>query len=269
MFKPAKEPMTAQKAQETWTYLVTWERRLRRNVLLCRIIQPLGSAIFLLNMLLVTINFAMYIGGEAITSAMERVPLLPAMVENMPRGSLPSVIAFSICFAYLIPLAISGIVFGVLLLISMQKKEPIPALVGTQAECAKALAHEAELVYSLRKKMPMWSIFLETSLLTALTAWPILSICLSYAGGDDPAVLQIALACFALLVCLFVLFWVFALLFWIFAQLNALYYFSPSEWKFWQLFNDLDDYWESVDVEEYERRERAAEKRSRKRRKRA
>ena len=62
-------------------------------------------------------------------------------------------------------------------------------------------------------------------------------------------------------ICLFVLFWVFAGLFWIFSKLNALYYFSPSEWKLWSLFNELDEYWESVDVNEYNRREQAAEKR--------
>lgn len=263
MFKPIKEQLTPQKAQELWKYLSNWERRLRRNVLLCRIIQPLGAGIFLFNMLLVTMNLFLFIGGETIVNAMDKVPLLPSMVEGFPRGSLSSVLIFSFCFAFLIPLAVSGIVLCVLLLIEMRKKQPEQPLVGSEAECAKALAYRAETVYSLRKKLPKWSIFMETSILTALTAWPILCVCLGYAGGDDPAVLQIALACFAMLVCLFVFFWVFALLFFVFAQLNALFYLSPSEWKLWELFNDLDDHWESVDPEEYARRERVAAQRGR------
>lgn len=262
MFKTPKEPMTPAKMEETWTYLSNWERRLRRNVLLCRIIQPLGAGIFLLNMLLVTMNFILFVGGESVAEAMSRVPLLPSMVESFPRGSMGSVIAFSLCFAFLIPLAISGIVFGVLYVLELQKKQPVERLVGTEAECAKALAHRAESVYGLRKKLRKWSIFLETSLLTGLTAWPILSICLHFAGGDDPSVLGVALSCFALLICLFVFFWIFAGLFWAFAQLNALYYFSPGEWKLWQLFNELDEYWESVDRDEYNRREQAAASRS-------
>ncbi len=262
MFKPQKEPMNPARMAELWTYLSNWERRLRRNVLLCRIIQPLGSVIFLLNMLLVTMNFAIYKGGETVAEAMAKVPILPSMVENLPRGSNGSVITFSFCFAFLIPLAISGVVFGILYVIELQNKTPIERLYGTEAECAKALAHRAESVYSLRKKLPQWSIFLETSLLTALTAWPILKICLQFAGGDDPSVIGVALSCFALLICLFVLFWVYAGLFWAFSKLNALYYFSPSEWKLWQLFNEMDEYWESVDEVEYNRREQTAEKRS-------
>lgn len=261
MFKPQKEPMNPAKVEERWTYLSNWERRLRRNVLLCRIIQPLGAVIFLLNMLLATMNFLLFIGGENVAEAMSKVPLLPSMVASFPRGSTGSVITFSLCFAFLIPLFISGIVFGVLYVIELQKKQPIEKLVGTEAECAKALAHRAETVYSLRKKITPWSIFLETSVLTGLTAWPILSICLYYAGGDDPSTLGVALSCFALLICLFVFFWIFAGLFWVFAKLNALYYISPGEWKLWQLFNEMDEYWESVDEAEYNRREQAAEKR--------
>ena len=262
MFKPQKEPMNPARMEEQWTYLSNWERRLRRNVLLCRIIQPLGSAIFLLNMLLVTMNFILFLGGESVAEAMSKVPLLPSMVESFPRGSTGSVIAFSLCFAFLIPLAISGIVFGVLYVLEMQKKTPIEKLVGTEAECAKALAHRAESVYALRKKLPEWAIFWETTLLTALTAWPILKVCLYYAGGDDPSTLGVAISCFALLICLFVCFWVFAGLFWSFSKLNALYYISPSEWKLWQIFNEMDEYWESVDPMEYARREQAAQKRT-------
>ena len=261
MFMPQKEPMTPARTAELWTYLSNWERRLRRNVLLCRIIQPLGTGIFLLNMLLVTMNFILFKGGEFVEEAMSKVPILPALVKNLPRGSTGSVITFSFCFAFLIPLAVSGVVFGILYALELQKKTPIERLYGSEAECAKALAHRAESVYSLRKKLPRWSIFMETSLLTALTAWPILKICLNFASGDEPSVLGVALSCFALLICLFVLFWVFAGLFWIFSKLNALYYFSPSEWKLWSLFNELDEYWESVDVNEYNRREQAAEKR--------
>lgn len=262
MFKTKKTPLTAETAKERWNYLVKWERRMKRNVLLCRIIQPLGAMIFTLNMLLATVNLLLSLdsklGTPVIATAMEKVPILPGMVANFPRETIGAAVGFAIWFAFLIPLAISGIVFGVLLAMEYYKKKPIPELKGTETECAEALAHEAEWVYNLRRKMPQWSIFLETTVLTALVAWPILSVCLGFLGGEDPAAIQIALACFAMVVCVFVFFWIFAGCFWVFSQLNALYYIAPGEWTFWQLFNEADDYWESVDPEEYARRERVA-----------
>lgn len=264
MFKMKKEPLNPETAQKRWTYLVKWERRLKRNVLLCRIIQPMGAAIFTLNMLLATINILLSIQSplvaDTIAGAINKVPILPAMVSSFPRESVKEALVFAGWFAFLIPLAISGLTLGVLFGIDLYKyrDKPIPELKGTEAEQAEALAHEAEWVYNLRRKLPQWSIFLETTILTALTIWPILSICLGFLGGEDPAVLQIALSCFAMLVCIFVVFWIFAACFWAFSQLNALYYFAPSEWTFWNHFNEADDYWESVDPEEYTRREQVA-----------
>ncbi len=264
MFKPVKEKITPTKANSLWKYLVTWERRLKRNVLLCRIIQPLGAMIFTLNMLLCTMNLLYLIPYASVTEALDKIPLLPAMVKTFPRESVKDALVFTSWFAFLIPLLISGLVFAVVLIIEAKNKKPIEDLKGTEAQCAKALAHEAELDYQLRGKTPEWSIFPETTVLTALTVWPILTVCLSFLEGGAPAVLQLALGIFAMLVCLFVVFWIFAACFWIFAKLNALYYYAPGEWKFWELFNDLDDYWESVDPQEYDRRERIAKERKNK-----
>ena len=265
MFKTNKEPLNPKTAKERWTYLVKWERRLKRNVLLCRIIQPLGACIFTLNMLLATMNLLLAIDkpflAETIGAAMDKVPLLPGMIDSFPRETMKEAMVFAGWFAFLIPLAISGLVLGVLYAIDYfhtYKDKPIPELRGTDAECAEALAHEAEWVYNLRRKLPQWSIFMETSILTALTVWPVLSICLGFLGGEDPAVLQIALSLFAMVVVIFVFFWFYAGCFWVFSRLNALYYVAPGEWHFWGLFNETDDYWESVDPEEYARRERVA-----------
>ncbi len=265
MFKPEKQPLNPTTAKERWTYLVKWERRLKRSVLLCRIIQPLGASIFTLNMLLAAMNLLLAIDkpvvADTIRTAMDKVPILPAMVSSFPRETFKEALVFAGWFAFLIPLAVSGIVLGVLYAIDYfhtYKNKPIPELRGTDAECAEALAHEAEWVYNLRRKLPQWSIFMETTVLTALTVWPILSICLGFLGGEDPAVLQIALSCFAMLVVVFVFFWVYAACFWVFSRLNALYYVAPGQWHFWTLFNEADDYWESVDPEEYARRERVA-----------
>ena len=268
MFKPKKEPLNRETAKERWNYLVKWEKRLKRNVLLCRIIQPLGAGIFTLNMLLATMNILLALGNQlgttVIATAMDRVPVLPAMIKSFPRETIGGAIGFAIWFAFLIPLAISAIVMGILLLIDNKKKEPLPELKGTEAQQAEALSHEAELVYKLRGKLPRWSIFLETTVLTALVVWPVLAVCLGFLGGEDPAVLQIALSCFAMVICIFILFWVFAACFWAFSGLNSLYYYAPSEWKFYELFNEADDYWETVDPEEYERRERVAARKANK-----
>ncbi len=278
MFKPTKE-MTPARAGKLWNWLVKWERRLKRNVVLCRIIQPLGASIFTLNMLLSTMNLLYMfehpsvveklskipllsdiLGSGSVSAALDKVPLLPAMVKSFPRESVKAALGFTCWFAFLIPLAVSALVLGVLLVLQIRKSQPIPALKGTEAQCAKALAHQAERVYQLRKKLPFWSVFAETTVLTALTAWPVLAVCLGFLGGEEPAILQITISVFALLVCLFVVFWVFAGCFWIFARLNSLYYYAPGEWRLWQLFNELDDHWESVDPAEYDRREKAEKK---------
>ncbi len=269
MFNKPQESLNPQTAEERWSYLVKWEKRMKRNLLLCRIIQPAGAVIFTLNMLLSTINFLLAVGEKlgttVIATALEKVPMLPAMVSNFPRGSIKGSIIFGFFFSFLVPLLLSGVAFGVMMIIDAAKKNPLPELKGSEVERAEALAHKAESVYNLRRSFPKWSIYLETTILTALVAWPILSVCLGFLGGEDPAVLQIALSCFAMVVCVFGFFWVFAGCFWAFAQLNALYYLTPGEWTFYRLFNEADDYWESVDSEEYARRERVAARKALKR----
>ncbi len=272
MFKKPKTPMSAVQVQPTWQELIKLERRLKRNKLLCRILQPVGSVIFLFNLLLCTANFALYIGGTLIEEYFTKMPLLPAMVESFPRGSFGGVIAFTLCFSYLIPLAISGAITAVIYFLDRKKYgNQVEPLRGSEAECAKALVYEAETVYELRKQIPQWSIFAETSILTALTAIPILYTCIAFAKGESPAVLEIAIGCLALLVCLFVLFWVYAALFKVFSLSNALFYFSPSEWSLYEQYHRLDAYWESVDPLEFAKREEKArrlqEEKARKRRK--
>ena len=251
MFKKEKAPMSQKDIQPTWEYLTRQEVILSRNRSICRIIQPVGSIIFLWNLLLATCNVVMYFLGEYLSD----IPILPALVEKFPRESLAGTLIFSLCFAYLIPLANSGIV-ALIYWLTYRKKFPktVEPLVGTEAQCARALTNKAESVYALRKEIPLWSIYLETGILTALSAIPILLACLKVVGGDTPAALEIGLYSLALLVVLFVLFWVYALLFKLFSLLNALFYFSPSEWTYYELYQKLDAYWESVDAQEYARR---------------
>ena len=256
MFTKAKTVFEAKDMQSTWEYLVKRERTLRRNNLLCRIIQPVGGLIFLFNLLLATCNAALFFLGETFSGFFEVVPVLPGLVEKLPRGSLGGVLFFVLWFAYLIPLAISGMVYGLLLYLDQRKyKDAKEPLQGSEAECAKALVHKVETVYDLRKKIPSWSVYLETGVLTALTAVPLLIGLIRTAGAGAGNLLQIALYCLALLVVLFVLFWVYALLFRVFSLLNSLYYLSGSEWDYYQLYQKLDAYWESVDGEEFARRE--------------
>lgn len=274
MFTKAKTAFESKDMQPTWEYLVKRERRLRRNKLLCRIIQPVGSLIFLFNLLLATCNAALFFLGETFSGFFEAVPVLPSLVESLPRSSLGAVLFFLFWFAYLIPLAVSGLIFGLLLFLDQRKyknvKEPLQ---GSEAECAKALVNKAETVYDLRKKIPTWSVFLETGILTALTAVPLLIGLIRVAGEGTGALLQIALYCLALLIVLFVMFWVYALLFKLFSLLNSLYYFSGDEWDDYQLYQKLDAYWESVDEEEFARREdklrRQREEKNRRRRRKA
>lgn len=271
MFIKTKDAFLAKDMQPTWEFLVKRERRLRRNKLLCRIIQPLGGLIFLFNLLIATCNAVLFFLGDTVGEFFAAVPVLPGLVESFPRDSQSAVLWLFLWFVYLIPLAVSGLVFGLLLLLDYFKykdvKEPLQ---GTEAECAKALVHKAETVYDLRKKIPTWSVYLETGIITALTAVPLVIGLIRVAGEGTGGMLQVALYCLALIVVLFVFFWVYALLFKLFSLLNSLYYLSGDEWDYYQLYQRLDAFWESVDEEEFARREdkvrRQREEKARRRR---
>lgn len=256
MFKRKKTPLGEKDVQSTWGYLVRQERLLRRNRTVCRIVQPVGSLLFLLNLLLATCNFAMFLLEDKLPEFFAAIPVLPKLVAGFPRGSWFGVIAFTLCFAYLIPLAVSAGIMLIFFLRDRKKyKDANEPLTGTQAQCAKALANKAETVYELRKEIPTWAVYVETGLLTALTALPLVVALLRTAGGSSPAVFQFALYCLALLVVLFVLFWVYALLFKVFSLVNGLFYLSAGEWTYYELYQRADAYWESVDPREYARRE--------------
>ena len=125
MFKTKKTPLNPETATIRWNYLVKWERRLKRNVLLCRIIQPLGAVIFTLNMLLATMNLLFAVGkwldAPAVTEALKKGPILPAMVSSFPRETVKEALGFSLWFVFLIPLLISAVVFFVLLALDLYK----------------------------------------------------------------------------------------------------------------------------------------------------
>lgn len=273
MFMKPKTPMSADKVQPTWEYLVKLEHRLERNVPLHRIIQPVGTLIFLFNLLLATANFAFFLSGDAVRTYLEAVPILPGLVESFPRGSWGSVILFTVFFVYVIPLAVSGIITAIFYFAKWKKHHaPIEPLHGTEAECAKALVHQADTVYEKRKKILTWSTMTEAAILTCLTAIQLILACLSFVKGESAGVLQFSIGLLAVLVCLFGLFWLYVLLFKIFAILNAQFYYMPSSWSLFELYHKLDAYWESVDPEEFRRRENAeqerlAKKRSRRKKK--
>ena len=267
MFTKKREPMSAAEVQPTWEKLVRQERSLRRNRRLCTILQPSGTILFAFNLLLVTANFILFLGGDLMGGYFAKMPVLPALVESFPRGSWGGILAFSFCFAFLIPLAVSGIITLIFWLLDRKKyKDVSEPLNGSEIECAKALTNKAEAVYVLRSQFPRWSIYLETGILTAVLALPILSALLQFARGEEPAVLELALTCLALLLCLFVMFWVYALLLKVFSLLNSLFYLSSGEWKLYEQYQRLDAYWESIDPDEFARRQQKAMERKQSRR---
>ena len=258
MLKLKKEPMTAEEVQPTWDMLVELERNLKRNVGLSRILQPVGIAISALNLLLATGNIIRFIGGALVEEYFMAMPILPALVEHLPRGSWLGILLFSILFVYLIPLAICGGIAVVFYLKDRKKyedeREP---LFGTEIECAKALANKAENVYVLRKKLKSHSIYMVAGILTALLVIPILIALVQLLTGQAPAVLEIAIGLIALLVCLFAVFWIYAGVLKSFSLLNSLFYYAPGEWPLYLVYRRADAYWESIDPEEFARREKA------------
>ena len=262
MFRTPKEPMKDEEVQPTWEYLLKQERTLNRNVKVCRIIQPVGAVLCLAGLLLASMNFWLFLLGDLIRPYFEKVPLLPSLVQGMPRGGWVSVILFSILLVFIIPLAVSGIIAGIFYFLDRKKYKDteLPALVGTTAQKARALAHKAEAVYDLRKKTPRWTVYLETGILTAVTAIPVVLMYIEYASAESPMTLTLVLIAMALLICLFVIFWIYALLLQLFSLANSLFYYSAGEWKLYDLYQRVDAYWETVDPAEFARRQRQTEK---------
>lgn len=257
MLKIKKEPMTAEEVQPTWEMLVDLERKLQRNVRMSRILQPVGIVIFALNLLLATANIIRFIGGALVEEYFMSMPILPQLVEHLPRSSWVGVIVFSVLFVYLIPLAICGGIALIFYLMDRKKNEDErEPLFGTEIECAKALTNKAENVYVLRKKLKTQSIYTITGILTALLVLPILIALVQFLMGQSPAVFEIAIALIALLVCLFAVFWIYAGALKSFSLLNSLFYYAPSEWSVYLVYRRADAYWESIDPEEFARREK-------------
>lgn len=255
MFKKQKPPMSAEEVQPTWDSLVTLERTLRRNQRVGRIIQPVGMIIFMFNLLLTTGNVIRFVNNGFVNRFFEKVPILPSLVEPLPRGGWGSLIVFSVLFTYMIPLVISAAIAGVFYYLDYKKyrnaKEPLN---GSQIDKAKALTNKAETAYVLRRDMPRWSVYPEAGILTGVVAVLILFAMVHFATSDSPAVLELALSCFAMLLCLFVLFWVYVLLLLVFAGLNGFFCYASSEWKLYEQYQRIDAYWESVDPLEHNSR---------------
>lgn len=248
MFKRKKPQLSEKEMQPTWDELVKLERTLRRNRKVSRIIQPVGTIIFMFNLLLTTGNFIRFLDSGFLNRFFDKMPLLPSLVEPLPRSGWGSLIIFSILFTYMIPLLICTAIAGTFYYLDYKKyknaKEP---LTGTEIEKAKALTNQAETVYVLRRDMPGWSIYPEAGILTAVVAVLIVFALLEFASSDSPAVLELALSCLALLLCLFVLFWVYVLLLKLFALLNGMLCYSPGEWTLYEQYQRLDEYWAKID----------------------
>lgn len=255
-----KEPFRPDQAEPTWRYLLQTEAKLNRSLRLSRILQPVGFVLFSVLLLLAAANMIRFLGGELLAPYFEKLPLISALISGFPRGGMFGVTVFTIFFTYGIALAVCGAIVGVSYLLERKKPAaPLPALSGSAAEQAKALAYKAEAVYELRCDIRSRTILPEAGVLTAVSALPIVLTLLDYAKSSSPSVLPITLGCCALLVCLFALYWIYAGLVEGFALLLPLLYLCPGKWKLYTLYRELDVYWESMDPAEFSRRERLAE----------
>ena len=255
MFKKQREPMRAEEVQPTWDNLVKLERTLHRNKRVSRIVQPVGTIIFMFNLLLTTGNFIRFLDKALLNRFFDKIPVLPSLVEPLPRGSWGGLILFSVFFTYVIPLAISAGIAGLFYYLDRRKyKNAAAPLNGSEIDKAKALTNKAETVYVLRRDLPRWSVYPEAGILTGIFAALTLIALLEFAASDSPAVLEITLSCIALLLCLFVLFWVYVLLLKLFAALNGFFCYASSEWTLYEQYQRVDAYWESVDPLEHSSR---------------
>ena len=260
-------PMDEAQVQPTWEQLCLQEWKLRRGLWLSRLLQPLGAVLFLLLLYPATVNLALAIGSNTVETYLEKLPLLPALTSSLPHGSVTIALVFLLAICFLIPLAISGLIFTAVVLAERKKPYAAAPLVGTPTLRARTLVCKAEELYSLRSRFLSLPFYPFAGILTALMAVPIVVVLLDFAKEGNASPLYYALGFFALLLCLFVLFWGFALLYWCFFLLNSLFFRTQNPWKIYAQYHRLDAYWESIDPAEHDKRERAAFEKRRRRRK--
>lgn len=257
MFVKPQEEFTQSQAASTWESLCRQEYRLRQKLFLSRLLPPVGTLIFLFNLLLATINFLDWLCPDALRKYYDVIPVLPGLAAPLAafQTGWSSMLLFLFWFCFLLPAAVCALIFGAKLLWDRLRKPFRPeALAGTEAHCARALSYKAEQVYVLRRDFLRWSIFAEAAIAAALIAATALVACLRIASEGSS--LELAAGLFVLLVSVFVLYWIYVGLFQLFALLLRLFYLAPTPWKYWELFHRIDAYWESVDPAEHARRER-------------
>lgn len=257
MFVKPQVEFTQSQVTPTWDSLCKQEYSLRRKLFLSRLLPPVGSLIFLFNLLLATMNFLDWLCPESLRKYYDMIPVLPRLAAPLAttQSGWGSMIFFVVWFCFLLPLAVCGLITGAKYLWDHFKKPyKAEALVGTDAHCAKVLSYKAETVYTLRRDFLRWSIFAEAAIAAALIAVTAFVACLRIAA--DGSALELAAGLFVLLVSIFVLYWVYVGLFQLFSLLTQLFFLAPSPWKYWELFHRIDVYWESVDPTEHAKRER-------------
>lgn len=274
MYVKQQPPFSMRESAKTLAFLTKAEKELRRKRLLSRLLPPVGTVIFLFNLLLASVNTVRLLLPETLSQLFDAVPVLPALAEGL-RGcfsSIGSAVASLIWFVFLIPMAIcGGIVLGLWLYERYRGEKSDeterPTLSGDEAADAKMLVERAETVYLLRADFPSWSVYREAAILTALLAIPFAIGFVRIAGEGVGATLQLTMMLFLLLVSVFALYWVYVLLLFAFSSALRLFYLAPGKWELWELYHRLDVYRESIDPAEFARRERQAEREAQQRRK--
>ncbi len=268
--KNERKPLTAREVQPTWEYLVNTEQMLDRALLTSRILKPVGMVLFGLGILLGSVNLLVCLLGESLMTYLELLPVLPGLVRALPHGSLAGSLVLLAVLGFAAPLLVNGVIYTVIYLVDRSRvQRGHHRLLGAEIECARALTYQAEAVYEQRKKLRSGSVYPIAAILTAILAYPVCVTLYRLMVDATSPVLMEALALMALLFVLFVLFWFYALSYKGFCLLNSLFWRAPSEWTLYMTYQRADAYWESIDPQEFARRQAEAERSGKKSKSRA
>ena len=259
--KNERKPLTAREVQPTWEFLVNTEQTLNRAVLASRILKPVGMVLFGLGILIGSVNLLLAVFGDTLMTYLKLIPLLPSLVGTLPHSGLAQSILLLVLLGFGLPLLVNGIIYTVIYLVDRSRvQRGHHRLLGTEIECARALTYQAEAVYEQRKKLRSGSVYPIAAVLTAILAYPVCVTLYRLMTDAEGSVLMEALALLALLFVLFVLFWFYALSYKGFCLLNSLFWRAPSEWTLYMTYQRADAYWESIDPQEFARRQAEAER---------
>ena len=83
MYVKKEAPFTMRDSAKTLAFLCKAEKELKRKRLLSRLLPPVGTVLFMFNLLIASVNTIRFACGEELSKVLDEMPVLPALADGM------------------------------------------------------------------------------------------------------------------------------------------------------------------------------------------